>query len=112
MAARNEEQCQTELRKWQDYSSFHSSFPIKGKHNDKTTKDMLHKPNQHSRTPASSNSSQASSGVGNNTARCQQRCYLCNQLGHIATYCKQSKSKGKESTGNSNQKSTSVYLRR
>ena len=37
MAAKSEEQRQTELRKQQDYSRFHNSFPIKGKYDDKST---------------------------------------------------------------------------
>jgi len=53
MAARNEEQRLTELRKRQDcsrsHNSFHSSFPTKGKYDDKSTKDKSHKPTQHSR---------------------------------------------------------------
>ena len=45
------------------------------------------------------------SGSGSsNTARPQLCCYLYNQPGHIAKYCKQSKTKEKESTGNSSQR--------
>jgi len=66
-------------------------------------KDKSHKPSQLSK---SSNSVQVSASGSSNTARSQQHCNLCNQPGHTAKYCKQSKIK--ESTGNSNQRNTSV----
>ena len=65
MAAKNEEQSQTELRKWQDYSRSHKSFPTKGKY-DKSTKDKSHKPTQHSRIPTGSR--ETLSGGGTHTA--------------------------------------------
>ena len=97
MAAKNEEQRQTELRKRQDYNRSHNSFPSNGKYDDRSTKDKSFKP----RTQTGGGSQASSSG----DARQQQRCYLCNQLGHIAKHCKQNKSKEKES---SSQKSGSV----
>jgi len=105
MAAKHEELRQTELKKRQEYSRPHNSYSNKG-HNDKSMKDKSHKPSQHSKISTDSNSGQVSASGSSNTARSQQHCYLCNQPGHIAKYCKQSKSK--ESTGNSSQKNTSV----
>ena len=106
-AAKNEEQRQTELRKRQDYSRPHNSFYNKGYY-DKSTRDKSHKPSQHSKTLTGGNGGQVSGSGSSNTDRPQQHCYLCNQPGHITKYCKQSKTKEKESTGNSSQKNTSV----
>jgi len=103
MAAKNEEQRQTELRKHQDYSRLHNSFYNKGYY-DKSTRDKSLKPSQHSKTLTGGNSGQVSGSGSSITARPQQHCYLCNQPGHIAKYCKQSKTKEKESTENSSQR--------
>ena len=102
-AAKNEEQRQTELRKRQDYSRPHNSFYNKGYY-DKSTGDKSHIPSQYSKTLTGGNSGQVSGSGSSITARPQQHCYLCNQPGHIAKYCKQSKTKEKESTGNSSQR--------
>ena len=107
MAAKNEEQRQTELRKCQDYSRPHNSFYNKGYY-DKSTGDKSHIPSQYSKTLTGGNSGQVSGSGSSNTARPQQRWYLCNQPGHIAKYCKQSKTKEKKSTGNSSQRDMSV----
>ena len=73
----------------------------KGMYDDKSTKDKPFKPSQNSRMQTGGGS-QVNSG-NNGNPRYQQRCYLCNQLGHIAKYCKQSKSKETESSGGSSQ---------
>jgi len=106
MVAKNEEQCQTELKKRQDYSSkTHNIFLNKAKRDDKFREEKSFKPSQSNRMQTLGSSQLLSSG----NATFQQRCYLCDQLGHIAKYCKQSKSKEKESSGSSgSHKSTSV----
>ena len=85
----------------------HSGFPNKGKFDDRSSRDKSFKPSQGNRTQIGSGSQSSSNGSSGNP-RFQQRCYLCNQLGHIAKYCKQSKSKEKESSGSGSQKSSSV----
>ena len=77
-------------------------------HYDKSIKNKLHKPSQHNKTLTGSNSGQVSGSGNSNIARSQQRYHLCNQPGHIAKYCKQSKTKEKESTGNSSQRDMTV----
>ena len=99
MAAKNEEQRQTELKKQHDYSRPHNSYSNKG-HYDKSTKDKSHKSSQHSKTLTGSNSGHVSGSGSSNTARYQQHCYLCNQPGYLAKYCKQSKTKESQVTTN------------
>ena len=83
MAAKNEEQRQAELKKRQDYSKSHSGFPNKGKFDDRSSRDKSFKPSQGNRMQTGSGSQSSSNGSSGNP-RFQQRCYLCNQLGHIA----------------------------
>ena len=104
MAAKNEEQRQAELKKRHNYSRSQSGFTNKGRYDDKSTKGKSFKPSQNSRMQIRG-SSQTNSG-SNGNSRYQQRCYLCNQLGHIEKYCKQSKSKETESSGGSSQVTT------
>ena len=97
MAAKNEEQRQAELKKRHNYSRSQIGFTNKGRYDDKSTKVKSFKPSQKSRMQTGGGS-QVNSG-NNGNPRYQQRYYLCNQLDHIAKYCKQSKSKETESSG-------------
>ena len=65
MAAKNEEQRQAELKKWPNYSRSQSGFTIKGRYDDKSTKNKSFKPSQNSRMQ-NGGSSQMNSGSNGN----------------------------------------------